>query len=262
MEIGISLPHFSMHERITHHLKGLAEEPYREFSQRLIPDGKPLVGVRMAPLRALAKEIAREDWRNCVTNPTVDQYHEETLLRALVLVYAKIPETERIAHIKKFLPKIDNWAICDSFCASLTTCKNYKELYLPLIETYLQDSHPYSVRFAVVMLLNYFMSPEYIHTSFTLLEQVSLPNYYVNMAVAWATATAFTTNPILTKAWLETHPLSNETMLMGIQKVRDSRQVSLEDKEWVATLREHIKAKKMALERKPDQGTFVENSVN
>ena len=53
-----------MRKNITHQLEALAEESYREFTQRLILDGKPLLGVRMAPLRALAKEIAKKDWKN------------------------------------------------------------------------------------------------------------------------------------------------------------------------------------------------------
>lgn len=229
-----------MRKNITHQLEALAEESYREFTQRLILDGKPLLGVRMAPLRALAKEIAKKDWKSCVTDPTVDQYHEETLLRALVLTYAKMPETERVVHVEKFLPQIDNWAICDSFCVSLTTCKTNTDLYFPLIQKYLQHGDPYSVRFAVVMLLDYFLGPKYIQTSLKLLEQVTSPHYYVRMAVAWAAATAFTTDPLLTKGWLETFPLSDETMFMGLQKIRDSRQVLPEDKEWAAMIRKKL----------------------
>lgn len=241
MVIDTSLRHYLMHNSTTVKLKNLAEEPYRAFTQRLIPDGKPLLGVRMPLLRALAKTIAQDDWKSCVNDPTNDLFHEETLLRALVLAYAKIPEEKRLVHIEKFIPKIDNWAICDSFCVSLTTCKTNKDLYLPLIHKFIQQTHPYSVRFAVVMLLNYFLVPEYIQISLKLLEQVTLPHYYVRMAVAWAAATAFTTDPLLTKAWLETFPLPKETTLMGLQKIRDSRQVVPEDKEWAAMVRAELK---------------------
>lgn len=96
-------------------LKALADESYRQFTQRLILDGKPLLGVRMGPLKALAKEFA-QDKR---VPATQGLYHEETLLKGLVIAYLKVDEEERIILVEEFLGEIDNWAICDAFCSAL-----------------------------------------------------------------------------------------------------------------------------------------------
>lgn len=44
-------------------LEQLSEEDYKKFNENLLPGTKHVLGVRMPKLRALAKEIAKEDFR-------------------------------------------------------------------------------------------------------------------------------------------------------------------------------------------------------
>lgn len=218
-------------------LQALADEPYRQFTQRLILDGKPLLGVRMGPLKALAKELALEG-----RVPEIQGlYHEETLLKGLVITYLKIDEAERLHLVEKFLGEIDNWAICDAFCSALKSCKKHKELYRPLISRYIEDEHPYKVRFAVVMLLTYFINEDELDETLSLFERAVREHYYVEMAIAWGVATAFTHHPERVKGWLISSPLPKNIKLMAIQKIRDSKRTLEEDRRWAAQLREAIK---------------------
>ncbi len=218
-------------------LQALADEPYRQFSQRLILDGKPLLGVRMGPLKALAKEIALEG-----RVPEIQgHYHEETLLKGLVITYLKIEEEERIDLVEEFLGEIDNWAICDAFCSALKSCNRYKELYHPLINRYIEDEHPYKVRFAVVMLLSYFLGRGELTETLSLFERAVREHYYVEMAIAWGVATAFTHHSERVKGWLVSSPLPKNIKLMAIQKIRDSKRTLEEDRRWAGQLREAIR---------------------
>ncbi|NLA92865.1 MAG: DNA alkylation repair protein, partial [Spirochaetales bacterium] len=196
------------------------------------------LGVRMGPLKALAKEVALDKR----VPETQGLYHEETLLRGLVITYLKVDEEERIVLVEKFLGEIDNWSICDAFCSALRSCNKHKELYLPLIKRYIKDSHPYKVRFAVVMLLSYFLEKDELSQSLSLFEQAVREHYYVEMAIAWAVATAFTHHAETVKGWLVSTPLPQNIKLMAIQKIRDSKRTSKEDWRWAGELRKAIRS--------------------
>lgn len=218
-------------------LKALADEGYRQFSQGLILDGKPLLGVRTPPLKAIAKELAKGGEKP----PAGGLYHEETLLRGLVIAYLKINEEERLPLVEEFTDEIDNWAVCDLFCGALKSCQSHKELYLPLIRDLIEDDNPYKVRFAVVMLLAYFMEREDLDESLYLFERGVREHYYTEMGIAWGVATAFSHHSAIVKGWLENSPLPSKIKLMAIQKIRDSRRTPEEDREWAANLRKRIR---------------------
>ncbi len=44
---------------------------------------------------------------------------EEIMLKGMVIGCAKCSIEERLSFIQSFIPKINNWSVCDSFCASL-----------------------------------------------------------------------------------------------------------------------------------------------
>ena len=52
-----------MIKEIREELEQLGEESYKQFNQKLIPGTDHIIGVRLPVLRKLAKEIAKQDWR-------------------------------------------------------------------------------------------------------------------------------------------------------------------------------------------------------
>lgn len=96
----------------------LADEKYKNFHSNLCPNTDNIIGVRVPKMREIAKEITKENWRNFLTNSSED-YYEEVLIKGFVIAYAKCDTEERLKYIENFIPKINNWAICDSFCNSL-----------------------------------------------------------------------------------------------------------------------------------------------
>ena len=101
--------------QVRNRLEEMAEKDYKEFSASLIPGVENMLGIRIPILRDMAKKIAKEDWKSCMEwEDTV--YFEETMLQGLVLGYAKAPVEEILAYAKKFIPKINNWSINDTFC--------------------------------------------------------------------------------------------------------------------------------------------------
>ena len=91
---------------------------YQAFQKRLIPGQENILGVRMPALRKLAQEIVRGDWRAWLDDPAPDAWYEETMIRGIVIATAPMEQSERFARTADFVPRIDNWAVCDGVCAS------------------------------------------------------------------------------------------------------------------------------------------------
>lgn len=93
------------------------------------------------------------------------------------------------------------------------------EFLLPLAHS----SREFEARVAAVLLLNYYLIPEWIDDALLLLSQIRQPNYYAKMAVAWAFSKAWISFPEKTCPYFAPGVLEKETRKMAFQKVRDSR---------------------------------------
>lgn len=114
---------------IREQLESLAEPDFQQFMAKLIPNVKPekIIGVRTPILRKIAKQIAKEDWRFYLEEYPAESY-EEIMLQGMVIGYIKEDFGEVLKQVERFLPKIDNWGICDSFCAGLKQTKKEPEI--------------------------------------------------------------------------------------------------------------------------------------
>ena len=55
-----------------------------------------------------------------------------------------------------FIPRIDNWAVCDIFCSRTENfCEKGKENVWQFIQPYLKSSKEFEIRFGIVMLFHY-----------------------------------------------------------------------------------------------------------
>lgn len=203
-------------------LRALAEPDYQTFASRLLPGVDNLLGVRIPHLRKLARQLAREDWRAALT-AMGDGSFEEVLLQGLLIGCAKGTPAEILPHVAAFVPKIDNWSICDSFCSSLKLAAAYPEPVWDFLLPYLGSGREFSVRFAVVMLLFYYLDEAHIDRVLSLLDGVRQPDYYARMAVAWAVSIAYVRFPEKTLAYLQTCSLDDFTYNKALQKAVESR---------------------------------------
>ena len=111
-----------MRDEIRRQLVERAETKYRDFSSSLIPKSKPLLGVRLPVLRKLAKDVIKNmDWKREIGSyegQYEDIYFEEVMLRGMIIGYGTRKEEaeEALQLLKNFIPHIDNWSVCDSFC--------------------------------------------------------------------------------------------------------------------------------------------------
>ena len=70
-----------------------------------------------------------------------DNYYEEIMLQGMLIGGAKENFDVIIKYIEEFIPKIDNWAVCDTFCTGLKITKKHKEEMWLFVQKYLKSLH-------------------------------------------------------------------------------------------------------------------------
>lgn len=214
----------------------LSDDKFKTFHSRLCPNTDNIIGVRLPLLRQIAKEIAKGDWRNFLSN-SKEEYYEEILINGLVIAYAKCDVEERLNYIESFVPKIDNWAICDSFCNTLKFVNKNKEIMWEFIQPYLKSYNEFEIRFAVVIILNYYITEDYIDLVLKTLDNIKHDGYYVKMAVAWAISMCFVKFEEKTMAYLKDNSLDDFTYNKSLQKICESLRIDKNTKELIKSMK-------------------------
>lgn len=217
-----------------------AELEYQEFTSKLLPGIENILGVRIPKLRVLAKKIAKDDWKTYFEVAKEDTF-EETMLQGMVIGYVSTELENIIPYIKTFLPKIDNWSVCDSFCSSLKRTKYDKERMWEFICPYFTSDKEYELRFSVVMFLNYYIEKEYLEKGFLYFNQMNREKYYVKMAIAWAISICYIKYPKETLEYLNDNELDIETYNKALQKIVESTQVTTEQKDMIRMMKRNSK---------------------
>ena len=214
-----------------------AEKKYQEFSEKIsVPKDHPVIGIRMPVIKQFAKDIAAGDWRKYLRD-IKDEYHEDLLLRGFIIVLAEMDDDERFGFIQKFIPKIDNWAVCDSFTMLMKVKKKNADAFWKFSVPYLRSKNEFEVRFAVVMMLAHFVDEEHIEMILRYVDALKHDAYYVKMAAAWCIADCFIKFPKETMIYLKKNTLDDWTFNKALSKITDSFRVSDDAKAEIRRMR-------------------------
>lgn len=142
----------------------MAEPSYGAFSRALIPDCKPLLGVRLPRLRAMAKELVKKspsNWEELLLEE--DVYFEEAMLRGMLSGYGCTKEKnleKALRMLDEWIPHVDNWSVCDSGCVSFALFEQHREQTWAHIRQYLYSDKEFEVRVGLILLLNHFLKTD------------------------------------------------------------------------------------------------------
>ena len=217
-------------EEVRKKLFELQDLKYREFHKNLCPNLDKIIGVRVPQLKKIAQNIAKEDYKSFLENSS-DEYYEELLLQGLVIGDAKISIEETFKYLKKFVPKINSWAVCDVTCGNLKITKKYMKEMWEFLEQYINSNKEYEIRFALVMYLDYYLTEDYIDKILQKIDKIQNKEYYVQMAIAWLISIAYIKQKEKTEKFICKNNLDKFTQNKSIQKICESFRVSNEDKE-------------------------------
>ncbi len=208
----------------------LQDLKYKEFHSSLVLNSKyEMIGIRVPIMRSVAKEIAKSNIEEFLKQAQ-DNYYEEVMIQGLVISHIK-DEKIFFEYFKKHITKIDNWALCDSFCSSLKIVEKYEEKYFKEAISLALDDTEFISRIGLVIILNHFINKENLNTIFDTLNKIQSDKFYINMAEAWLVCEMYTKFPKETKEFIKENNLNKFTQNKAISKIHDSYRVSKEEKE-------------------------------
>lgn len=262
----------------------LQDQKYAAFHAGLIPNvsAESVIGVRVPDARKLAKELVQESVKGTTSeskteknrqaidckdnrryaafegelgdflNDLPHKYYDENLLHGQIIAEIK-DYNSCIKEIEKFLPYVNNWAVCDYM--SPKVFKKHKPELLEKIFEWSASSDTYTCRFGIEMLMVHFLDEEFkpefleIATSVDLSKfrpatatpsesclsnQAPEPcsnDYYIRMMIAWFFATALAKQWDAAFPYIEQGRLETWTHNKAIQKARESYRITKEQKE-------------------------------
>ena len=237
----------------------LAEQDlkYRDFHASLLPniDKKKIIGVRVPTMRKIAKEFAANTLPKDVSNfldKLPHRYFEENQVHLFVVERIKDFD-ECLRRIEQFLPYIDNWAVCDG--KSPKVLLKDEARFLARIKIWLKSREPYTVRFGVNMLMNFFLDARFNKKFLKWVAAIdenlfddsdtgcadgkvrATDRYYVQMVVAWYFATALAKQWDAAFPYIKGRKLSPWIHAKSIQKAGESNRITDEQKAILRSLK-------------------------
>ena len=217
-------------------LFAMQDKQYAAFQAKLTP-GVPVesfIGIRVPVLRKFAKELTKEAVSEEFLHQLPHEYYDENMLHGLLISQVKDYE-ECIQLTDRFLPFVDNWAVCDIMSPKVFA-KHKKEL-LAKIKTWSKSLHVYTCRFGIETLMSHYLDEDFKAEYLEIPASVRSEEYYVKMMVAWFFATALAMQWDQAIPYIEQRRLAPWTHNKTIQKAIESYRITPEQKEYLRTLK-------------------------
>ena len=214
----------------------LQDKGYRDFQSKLIPTipVETIIGVRIPAIRKLTKEYGKDQESVEFLKQLPHTYYDENILHALLV--AEIKDYEAcVKEVERFLPYVDNWAVCDIF--SPKVFRKNKDKLIDKIREWTASEHPYTCRFGMEMLMTHFLDEDFREEYLEIPAAVHSGEYYVNMMIAWFYATALAKQWDAAIGYIEKKCLDPWTHNKTIQKARESYRITRGQKEYLKTLK-------------------------
>lgn len=215
----------------------LEDKEYADFQSKLVPNisRERIIGVRIPKARKLVKEIREEEASEFLAD-LPHYYYDENILHGLLISEIK-DYTSTIEELDRFLPFVDNWAVCDIISPKVFRKNDNREKLISDIRRWSKSNHTYTARFGLEMLMTHFLGDDFKKEYLEIPLSIKTDEYYLQMMIAWFFATA------LSKQWEETIKVLTEKKLepyvqnKTIQKARESRRITKEQKEFLNRLK-------------------------
>ena len=223
-------------ESITQSLFALRDEEYAGFQAKLTPTLDPglFIGVRVPEIRKLAKTLKNSSDAQRFLQTLPHKYFDENVLHGVLISQIKDFDSA-MEETNRFLPYMDNWAVCD--ITSPSVFKKHRSELIGPIRKWAGSNEVYTVRFGVEMLMSHFLDeafkPEYLDIP----AGIQSDEYYVNMMIAWFFATALAKQWDSAVPYIENRQLAAWTHNKTIQKAIESYRIPEEQKNYLRTLK-------------------------
>lgn len=217
-------------------LLALRDEKYAAFQVKLTPgiSLETCIGVRVPEARKLAKKLMKGSEYVGFLEMLPHTYYDENMLHGLLLSEIKDYQV-CLEQVERFLPYVDNWAVCDIM--SPKVFKKHKEDLLPVFRRWSESDHVYTCRFGMEMLMSHYLDADFKPEYLEIPAAVKSEEYYVNMMIAWFFATALAKQWEAAIPYLEEERFSIWVHNKTIQKACESYRITDEQKAYLRTLK-------------------------
>ena len=217
-------------------LFSMQDKDYQAGSVKLNPSVDPdtIIGVRIPALRQLAKELKGTDEAAEFLVVLPHEYFEEYLLHSFLIGFIKDFD-EGLRQADRLLPYLNSWALTDSM--RIKAFDRDPERLLPHIDRWLKDDHPYTVRYGILCLMNYFLDDRFADRYPSMVAAVHHDEYYVRMMQAWYFATALAKQYDAVLPYLTERRLAPWVHNKTIQKAIESYRITAAQKAYLRTLK-------------------------
>ena len=209
---------------------------YKEFQAKLVPNisSDKIIGIKSPYLKAIAKEMSKEEDTKGFLRELPHAYYEEDLVHSFIIALIKDFDT-CIDEINLFLPYVTCWPVSDQ--SSPKVFSKYHDRLLPHIKEWISSDHIYTARFGMRILMNEFLGDDFKKEYLDLVAGKKGEDYYLKMMVAWYFATSLAKQYDATISYFENHVLDDWTHNKAIQKALESFRVTEEHKKYLKTLK-------------------------
>lgn len=216
---------------------------YKDFSLELnIYHNKKSLGVKIPKLRDLAKTLSKEYNLEYLINNIDEEYYEEIELKGFIIgCYKNLTYLELTKYIDNHLTKVSDWCMCDTFAASLKITKKYLDKLWSYLLDKLNSKKEFEVRFALVMILNYYISDIYKNDIYEIIKSIKREEYYIKMANAWLLSYMFISYFNDTINYIKRNKINGWTLNKGITKAIESHQITNDQKIILRKIRDNVK---------------------
>ena len=215
-------------------LLSLQDLKYKEFHSGLTTTNLEIIGVRVPILRNIANKILKTDVEKFFSLVS-DNYYEEVFIEGIVLASSGEEIVDK--YLMNFFRKVDNWAICDSFCSSFKLAKKKQGKYWIYFTGLIDSTKEFQTRVSLVVLMNYYLNDNYIDRVLKIVSSIKSDYYYINMAISWLLSVAIIDYKDKVIELLKERCLSKFVQNKTISKIQDSYRVDKEVKKFVKQYR-------------------------
>lgn len=226
---------------------------YREGHLRIVnalPERRVL-GLHSPEMKQIAKQLSSkggEVIHAFEATPNNELCYEETVVWGFLINLVKCPLAERLAMLEHYVPVLDNWAVCDSYCAHAKwMARADMETLWEFLQRWFDSDREFEVRFAVVVAMCYFLNDEWLERVFQRIDNLDIDRiksdyktvkgkpkmaqqgtvqgaepYYVRMGIAWLLASALAKFPERTRTFVRASHLPADIIKLYIRKARES----------------------------------------
>lgn len=232
----------------------LSDGHYREGHLRVVNalPCRRVMGLHTPEMKLVAKTLSKEDGPEYIARFEQAAHdaltYEETVIWGFLINLQKCPLEQRFSMLEHYIPVLDNWAVCDAFCANAKWMQRAdKEKLWNFLLQWFVSKREFEVRFAIVASMCYFIDDEWLKLlfkqinslDFSIIESLyksvkgrsekpqmgtvqGTSPYYVRMGVAWLLATALAKFPDATRAYVHSSSLPDDVIRLYVRKARES----------------------------------------